>query len=70
MFVKHVAVKPGTRDHKGYFVKHASGYNLINIDEAGWALICTSDTLCRYVDPENLQMSREKKFPNLREIIE
>jgi hypothetical protein len=69
MFVEHVGVKPGTRNHRGYFVKQASGYRLESIDQAGWALICTSDTVCHYVDPENLQMSREKDFPSLREIL-
>ncbi len=72
MLVKHVAVKPGTRNHKGYFVKQASGYHLVDIDQAGWALICTSATACDYVDPANLQISRGKEvkdFPSLGEIF-
>jgi hypothetical protein len=69
MLVEHVAVKPGTRNHKGYFVKHASGYRLVDINQAGWALICTSNTACHYVDPENLQISRSKDFPNLGDIF-
>uniref|UniRef100_UPI0005634B9D hypothetical protein n=1 Tax=Planktothrix agardhii TaxID=1160 RepID=UPI0005634B9D len=42
-----------TRNHKGFFVKQGA-YKLKNIDESGWALICVDDTVCYYVDPDNL----------------
>ena len=48
-----VFVKPETRNHKGFFVKQGA-YKLNNIDESGWALICVDDTVCYYVDPDNL----------------
>ena len=57
MFVEYIGVKPGTRNHKGYFVQQASGYRLMEIHESGWAVICISDSVCHYVDPENLQRS-------------
>ena len=63
MFVEYIGVKPGTRNHKGYFVQQASGYRLMEIQEAGWAVICISDSVCHYVDPENLQRSHHKEFP-------
>ncbi len=48
-----VFVKPETRNHKGFFVKQGA-YKLKTIDESGWALICVDDTVCYYVDPDNL----------------
>ncbi|VXD15254.1 conserved hypothetical protein [Planktothrix serta PCC 8927] len=48
-----VYVKAETRNHKGFFVKQGA-YKLKNIDESGWALICVDDTVCYYVDPDNL----------------
>ncbi|NDJ17828.1 hypothetical protein [Myxacorys almedinensis] len=63
-----VGVRPGTRNHKGYFVQHASGYKLVEIADSGWAVICLSDAVCHYVDPENLQMSRKKDFGTFSEI--
>lgn len=59
MIVENVGVKPGTRNHKGFFVQHASGYKLIDIDQSGWALICINDAVCHYVDPDNLQIPGE-----------
>lgn len=47
-------VLPGTRNHKGCFVQEVS-YKLIEINAAGWALICLNNTTCHYIDPEHLQ---------------
>lgn len=52
--MKLVNVKPETRNHKGFFVPHAS-YELMKINASGWALICIDRAVCHYVDPENLQ---------------
>lgn len=52
-----VGVKPETRNHKGFFVQHAS-YKLMGVDQSGWALICVDDTTCHYVDPDNLRRAR------------
>lgn len=59
MKANHVEVKPDTRNHKGFFVREAS-YKLMGIDESGWALICIDDATCHYVDPDNLEMTREQ----------
>lgn len=55
MVVDHIEVKPGTRNHKGFFVQEAA-YKLVDIDRAGWALICMNDAVCYYVDPDNLEL--------------
>jgi hypothetical protein len=68
MSIKHIGVKPGTRNHRGYFVQHASGYHLVEIDQSGWAVICLNDAVCYHVDPENLQMSREKDFGSFHDL--
>lgn len=49
-----VGVKPETRNHKGFFVQDAA-YQLMGIDESGWALICVDEASCHYVDPDNLE---------------
>jgi len=51
---KNVSVKPETRNHKGFFVQDTQ-YELMGIDDSGWALICIDDVSCHYVDPDNLQ---------------
>ena len=52
--MRTVEVKPETRNHKGFFVQEAA-YNLVGLDESGWALICLDEAVCHYVDPDNLQ---------------
>ena len=47
-------VQAGTRNHKGYFVPEAI-YQLIDIETSGWALICQDNSVCHYVDPDNLR---------------
>ncbi|MDJ1184925.1 hypothetical protein [Roseofilum casamattae] len=49
-----VAVKPETRNHKGFFVQETE-YKLMGIAESGWALICLDEAVCHYVDPDDLQ---------------
>ncbi|WP_242041625.1 hypothetical protein [Alkalinema sp. FACHB-956] len=58
-----VAIKPGTRDLKGYFLKRKSGYAFMGIDDFGWAVICTNehDASCHHVDPDNLKMTQITK---------
>jgi hypothetical protein len=56
-----VGIKPETRNHKGFFVNHAD-YQLVSIDESGWALICVDDAVCHYVDPDNLLLSQEENM--------
>jgi hypothetical protein len=53
MDMHNVAVKPETRNHKGFFVQEGA-YTLMGIDKSGWALICVDDAVCHYVDPDNL----------------
>ncbi|HAX75469.1 MAG TPA: hypothetical protein DCY88_06495 [Cyanobacteria bacterium UBA11372] len=50
-----VAVKPETRDRKGFFI-HETAYKLMGVDQSGWALICLNDATCHYVDPDDLQL--------------
>lgn len=50
-----VAVKPETRNHKGFFVNEAT-YKLMGVDQSGWALICMDEATCHYVDPDDLQL--------------
>ena len=47
------AIAPGTRDHKGYFVQDGT-YNLVRVEDSGWAFICQDNHTCYYVDPETL----------------
>jgi hypothetical protein len=68
MSINYVGVKPGTRNHRGYFVQHNSGYRLVEIAKSGWAMICLNDAVCHYVDPENLQMTRDKDFPSVDDL--
>jgi len=56
--VNDVNVKPETRNHKGFFVEEGD-YKLMSIDESGWALICLDDAVCHYVDPDNLEKTKE-----------
>ncbi|MEL6354354.1 MAG: hypothetical protein AAFR58_21780 [Cyanobacteria bacterium J06627_28] len=53
MNLKSVAIKPETRNHKGFFVQDAD-YTFVELDKSGWALICVDDAVCHYVDPDNL----------------
>lgn len=50
-----VAVKPETRDRKGFFI-HETTYKLMGVDRSGWAIICLNDATCHYVDPDDLQL--------------
>jgi len=47
------AIAPGTRDHKGYFVQDGT-YDLVRVEDSGWAFICQDNHTCYYVDPESL----------------
>lgn len=58
MIIENVAVKPETRNHKGFFVQETS-YKLFGIDQSGWALICIDDAVCHYVDPDDLNLPGE-----------
>lgn len=60
---KEVAVKPETRNHKGFFIQDTN-YKLMGIDGAGWALICFDEAVCHYVDPDNLETSEEENGDN------
>ena len=53
---KRVEVKPETRNHKGFFVQDTD-YDLVDIEQSGWALICIDEAVCHYVDPDNLLTS-------------
>lgn len=54
MVANTVKVKPDTRNHKGFFVQDAD-YELVSIEQSGWALICIDEASCHYVDPDNLK---------------
>ena len=56
MILEFIEVKPETRCHKGFFVQEAP-YKLVEIDSAGWALICMNEAICYYVDPDNLELT-------------
>ncbi|NEQ97484.1 MAG: hypothetical protein F6K30_12290 [Cyanothece sp. SIO2G6] len=55
-----VGVKPETRNHKGFFVQQDTSYQLMGIDESGWALICVDEASCHYVDPDNLEEANDQ----------
>ncbi|NJM95988.1 MAG: hypothetical protein HC800_01115 [Phormidesmis sp. RL_2_1] len=57
MDLRTVAIKPETRNHKGFFVQNAD-YTFVEIDKSGWALICVDDAVCHYVDPDNIVMAK------------
>ncbi|MEM1251125.1 MAG: hypothetical protein AAGI69_01740 [Cyanobacteria bacterium P01_H01_bin.21] len=48
-------VRTNTRNHKGYFVENNTVYQLISVDQSGWAFICQDNSTCHYVDPANLR---------------
>lgn len=54
MVARTVSVKPETRNHKGFFVQDTD-YELVGIEQSGWALICIDEATCHYVDPDNLK---------------
>ncbi|MGD1928821.1 MAG: hypothetical protein ACFB12_07905 [Leptolyngbyaceae cyanobacterium] len=54
MVARTVKVKPETRNHKGFFVQETA-YELVGIEQSGWALICIDEATCHYVDPDNLK---------------
>ncbi|MDY6936135.1 MAG: hypothetical protein SWY16_00590 [Cyanobacteriota bacterium] len=54
----NVEVQSETRNHQGFFIQEGS-YQLMRIDESGWALICIDDVSCHYVDPDNLTQVEE-----------
>ncbi|MEM6519564.1 MAG: hypothetical protein AAF722_09575 [Cyanobacteria bacterium P01_C01_bin.70] len=56
MVSRTVKVKPETRNHKGFFVQDAA-YELVDIEQSGWALICVDEASCHYVDPDDLRGS-------------
>lgn len=58
MMFDNIEVKPETRNHKGFFVQETA-YKLVGIDTSGWALICVDEATCHYVDPDDLQISKE-----------
>ncbi|MEM0981855.1 MAG: hypothetical protein AAGH78_16485 [Cyanobacteria bacterium P01_H01_bin.58] len=47
------AVTPGTRDHRGFFVQEGT-YDLVRVDNSGWAYVCQDNHTCYFVDPESL----------------
>ncbi len=51
----NLGVNSGTRNHKGAFVRHTA-YRLIEVNQAGWAVICQDQATCHYVDPSNLRV--------------
>ncbi|MBF2028581.1 MAG: hypothetical protein IGS48_17755 [Oscillatoriales cyanobacterium C42_A2020_001] len=56
MFSNTFEIKPGTRNHRGFFIKEVP-YRFVDLDSSGWALICMNDAICYYVDPDNLEQS-------------
>ena len=59
MNASNVNIKPGTRNHKGFFVREGF-YQLMGIENSGWALICQDEVVCHYVDPDNLEERNEE----------
>ncbi len=58
---RSVEVRPDTRDHKGHFMQNEV-YQLVEITQSGWALICPDNAVCHYVDPENIQEAPQRCF--------
>ena len=52
----NVEVQPGTRNHKGRFVRNTF-YRLVDVNRSGWALICRSKASCHYVDPDCIKQT-------------
>ncbi|MGI0489898.1 hypothetical protein ACN4EK_31160 [Pantanalinema rosaneae CENA516] len=61
MVVDYIEIKPGTRNHHGYFIQEIP-YRLVDIDRSGWALICMNEVVCYYVDPDNLETATEQSL--------
>ena len=59
--VRSVEIQPNTRDHKGCFVQDEV-YQLVEITQSGWALICPDNAVCHYVDPENIHEAHKRCF--------
>jgi len=53
MLFENVNVQPETRNHKGFFVTEGT-YQFVEIHAAGWAMICSDQACCHYVDPDCL----------------
>jgi hypothetical protein len=49
-----LAIAPNTRNHKGDFVRRTR-YRFVEINTAGWALICQDRATCHWVDPDALR---------------
>ena len=47
-------VRSDTRNHKGCFVENTI-YQLVSIEQSGWAFICKDNATCHYVDPAKLR---------------
>lgn len=58
MVIDYFEIKPGTRNHQGFFIQEIP-YRLVDIDRSGWALICMNEVVCYYVDPDNLEATTE-----------
>ncbi len=59
--VHSVEIKSNTRDHKGFFVPDEI-YQLVEITQSGWALICPDNAVCHYVDPEMIHEAPQRCF--------
>ena len=68
MNLRTVAIKPETRNHKGFFVQDAD-YTFVEIDKSGWALICVDDAVCHYVDPDNI-LTAESEMPKALQCLQ
>ncbi|MEB3292679.1 MAG: hypothetical protein VKJ24_05935 [Synechococcales bacterium] len=58
--VYQAALRRGTRDRHGYFLKKVSGYSLEGIDSQGWATICTRSGSCHEVDNSAIRLHAVK----------
>jgi hypothetical protein len=59
--IYQAALRRGTRDRHGYFLKKVSGYVFEGVDAQGWATICTRSGSCHEVDNSALHLHEVKR---------
>lgn len=59
--VSKIEIQPNTRDHRGCFVQDEV-YQLVEVTQSGWALICPDNAVCHYVDPESIREAAQRCF--------
>lgn len=63
----YLRVKPGTRNHRGLFIREMA-YQLMGVEQTGWALICDDNNSCHYVDPDSLKGNKRCQMRSLAKV--